>query len=79
LAPDCSATAVREPLVLTGKPWKKDTARFAAPIPIISWLPRTSCPVRAANADAVEMVSARDTSVIPNAAPTSTPTSDHGM
>ena len=41
-APDCSATAVREPLVLTGKPWKKEAAMFAAPIPIISWLPRTS-------------------------------------
>ena len=35
--PACSATAVREPLVLTGKPWKNPAATFAAPIPIISW------------------------------------------
>ena len=41
-APACSATAVREPLVLTGKPWKSPAAMFAAPIPIISWLPSTS-------------------------------------
>ena len=31
LAPDCSATAVREPLVDTAKPWKKPAATFAAP------------------------------------------------
>ena len=49
LAPARSATAVRDPLVLTGKPWKSPAARFAAPIPIISWLPSTSWPVRAAN------------------------------
>ena len=36
LAPACSATAVREPLVLTGKPWKKPAPMLAAPIPIIS-------------------------------------------
>ena len=29
LAPDCSATAVREPLVETAKPWKKPAAMFA--------------------------------------------------
>ena len=46
-APACSATAVREPLVLTGKPWKRPAATFAAPIPIISPLPSTSWPVRA--------------------------------
>ena len=64
-APARSATAVRDPLVLTGKPWKSPAARFAAPIPIISWLPSTSCPVRAANADDVEIVSASDTSAMP--------------
>ena len=36
LAPDCSATAVREPLVEIAKPWKRPAAMFAAPIPIIS-------------------------------------------
>ena len=40
-APACSATAVRDPLVLTGNPWNKPAATFAAPIPIISWFPRT--------------------------------------
>jgi hypothetical protein len=35
-APACSATAVREPLVLTGNPWKNPAAMFDAPIPIIS-------------------------------------------
>ena len=37
LAPDCSATAVREPLVDTAKPWNRPAATFAAPMPIISW------------------------------------------
>ena len=44
LAPACSATAVREPLVLTGKPWKSPAAMLAAPMPIISWSPSTSWP-----------------------------------
>ena len=39
--PACSATAVRDPLVLTGKPWNRPAAMFAAPMPIISWSPRT--------------------------------------
>ena len=65
LAPACSATAVREPLVLTGNPWKRPAATFAAPIPIISPLPSTSWPVRAANADAVEIVSVSATRAIP--------------
>jgi hypothetical protein len=39
--------------VLTGNPWNKPAARFAAPMPTISPLPRTSCPVRAATADAL--------------------------
>ena len=38
LAPDWSATAVREPLVLTGNPWKSPAATFDVPMPIISWL-----------------------------------------
>ena len=37
--PACSATAVRDPLVLTGKPWNRPAAMFAAPMPIISWSP----------------------------------------
>ena len=53
--------------MLTGNPWNKPAARFAAPIPVISPLPWISCPVRAANADAVEIVSARDTRAIPAA------------
>ena len=57
LAPACSATAVRDPLVLTGNPWNKPAATLATPIPIISPLPSISCPVRAANAEAVEIVS----------------------
>ena len=68
LAPACSATAVREPLVLTGKPWKNPAATLAAPMPIISPLPSTSWPVRAANADAVEMVSASATMAMPTRA-----------
>ena len=40
-APACSATAVREPLVLTGNPWKSPAATFETPMPIISWLPCT--------------------------------------
>ena len=67
LAPFCAATAVRDPLVLTGNPWKKPAAMFAAPTPIISRSPSTSAPVRAANADAVEIVSVNDTSAIPSA------------
>ena len=70
LAPECSATAVRDPLVLTGKPWKNEAAMLAAPMPIISPLPSTSWPVRAANADEVEIVSVSETSAIP-AAPAS--------
>ena len=78
LAPACSATAVREPLVLTGKPWKNPAATLAAPMPIISPLPSTSCPVRAANADAVEIVSVSETSAMPSAPATSSGRSDTG-
>ena len=81
-APACSATAVREPLVLTGKPWKKPAAMFAAPIPIISWFAETCWPVRAANAEDVEIVSASDTSAMPSApgrAGRSSPTDTRGM
>ena len=65
--PACSATAARDPLVLTGKPWKKPAAMLAAPMPIISWLPRTCSPRRAANADAVDMVSASATTAMASA------------
>jgi hypothetical protein len=41
-APERSATAVREALVLTGKPWNRPAAMFAAPMPSISWSPWTS-------------------------------------
>ena len=71
MAPACSATAVREPLVLIGKPWNKPAARLAAPMPIISWLASTSWPVRAAKADEVEIVSVSETSVMPSAPATS--------
>ena len=67
LDPACSATAVRDPLVLTGKPWKKPAAMLAAPIPIISWFPCTRSRRRAANADAVDMVSARATTAMATA------------
>ena len=65
--PACSATAVRDPLVLTGKPWKSPAAMLAAPMPIISWLPRTRSPRRAAKADAVDIVSASATTAMANA------------
>ena len=42
LAPACAATAVREPLVLAGKPWKNPAATLAAPIPTISLFPSSS-------------------------------------
>ena len=77
-APACSATAVRDPLVLTGNPWKNPAATFAAPIPIISWLPSISCPVRAANDEAVEIVSVSATSAIPIAPATSSGRSETG-
>ena len=41
-APDWAATAVREPLVLTGNPENRPAARLATPIPASSWLPSTS-------------------------------------
>ena len=74
-APALNATAVRDPLVLTAKPWKNPASTFAAPIPTISWLPSIGCPVRRAYAVAVEIVSARATSVMPRAPATSKPMS----
>ena len=64
-APACSATAVREPLVLTGKPWNKpgrhvrraDADHLLVPVDLLDR-------VRAANADAVEIVSASATNAI---------------
>ena len=77
LAPACSATAVREPLVLTGKSLEEARrAMLAAPIPIISRFPSTSWPVRAANADEVEIVSVSDTTAMPIAPATSSARSD---
>ena len=67
-APDCSATAVREPLVETAKPWKNPAAMFAAPMPIISWSGSTSSPRRAAKLVEVAIVSVSETSVMPTAA-----------
>ena len=78
LAPFSAATAVREPLVLTGNPWKKPAARFAAPTPTISRSPSTSAPVRAANTDAVEIVSVNATNAIPRAPTTSSHRSSSG-
>ena len=66
-APACSATAVRDPLVLTANPWNRPADTFAAPIPIISWFPSTRLPDRPAKADAVEIVSTSATSAMPNA------------
>ena len=79
LAPACWATAVREPLVLTGKPWNRPAPTLAAPMPIISAFPFTSWPVRAANDDAVEIVSVRETSAIPSAPATSRGKSETGL
>ena len=75
LAPPCSATAVRDPLVETGNPWKSPAKALAAPIPIISWLASTSSPRLAAKAVEVAMVSASDTRVMPMAAASSVPMS----
>ena len=76
--PACSDTAVREPLVLTGKPWKKPAKMLAAPMPIISWSPRTRSPRRAANDDAVDIVSARATTAMATAPRNSSGTSAQG-
>ena len=75
LAPACSTTAVRDPLVDTAKPWRNPAATFAAPMPIISWFGSTSSPRRAPKLDEVAIVSARETSVIPTAATSSGPAS----
>jgi hypothetical protein len=64
LAPDCSATAVRDPLVDTAKPWKHPAARLAVPMRIISWFGSTSSPRRAAKLVEVAMVSVSETNPI---------------
>ena len=82
MAPDCSATAVREPLVEMANPWKRPEATFAAPMPTISWSGSTSSPRRAAKLVAVAIVSVRETRVMPTAAMSSGTTSSvlvHGM
>ncbi len=75
-APDWSATAVREPLTETAKPWKNPAAMFDVPIPTISWSGFTSSPRFAAKLVAVAMVSVSDTMVMPTAPRTRGPTSD---
>ena len=65
LAPACSATAVRDPLVEMAKPWKNPAATFEAPMPTISWFGSISSPRRAAKAVAVAMVSVSETRVMP--------------
>ena len=62
--------------MLTGNPWKNPAAMLAAPIPIISRSPSTSWPVRAANAEEVEIVSVSDTTAMPIAPATSSARSD---
>ena len=76
--PACSDTAVRDPLVLTGKPWKNPAKMLAAPMPIISWSPRTRSPRRAANDEAVDIVSARATTAMATAPRNSSGRSPHG-
>ena len=53
--------------MLTGNPWKNPAATLAAPIPIISWFALTRWPVRAANAEDVEIVSTSATNAMPSA------------
>ena len=68
LAPDCSATAVRELLAEMAKPRKRPAAMLAEPTPIISRFGFTCSPRRALNDVESVMVSVRDTRVIPTAA-----------
>ena len=75
LAPDCSATAVRELLAEMANPRKKPAAMLAEPIPIISLFGLTRSPRRALNDVDRAMVSVSDTSVIPTAATSSDATS----
>ena len=75
LAPDCSATAVREPLVEMAKPWKKPAATLAEPMPIISWFGLHLVATAGVRSSTVAMVSVSDTSVMPTAATSSGTTS----
>ena len=75
LAPDCSATAVRELLAEMANPRKKPAAMLAEPIPIISLFGFTRSPRRVLNEVDSAMVSVRDTSVMPTAATSSGTTS----
>ena len=75
LAPDCSATAVRELLAEMAKPRKKPAARLADPMPIISLFGLTFSPRRALNEVDSVIVSVSETSVIPTAATSSGTTS----
>ncbi|MCY1557077.1 hypothetical protein D9M68_938920 [compost metagenome] len=44
-APAASATAVRDALLLIGKPWNRPVAKLATPRPTISWFGLTRVPV----------------------------------
>ena len=77
MAPEDSATAVRELLVDTANPWKNPAVMLAVPMPIISWFGSTSSPRRAAKAVDVAIVSVSDTSVMPIAATNIGATSSH--
>ena len=68
LAPDCSATAVRELLTEMAKPWNRPAPTLEAPTAIISRSAFTSSPRRAAKVDEVAMVSVSETRTMPTAA-----------
>ena len=68
LPPAASATAVREALPLTGKPWKKPAARLAAPRATISWSGSTSRPYLRAKVRESADVSASVMKAMPSAA-----------
>ncbi len=73
--PACSATGVRDELLLTGKPWNTPAATLAAPSAIISWFGSTSSPWRRANVRDSTLVSANETSAMPTAPTASFPRS----
>ena len=76
--PDCSATAVRDPLAETAKPWNMPATTLAPPIPIISWLGSTFSPRRAAKLAEVAIWSVRETSTMPKDAASSGPRDSSG-
>jgi len=76
-APACSATGVLDVDADTGNPPNAPVAAFANPSPRISSLPSTVSPWRAAKTRDSTPVSANAMSAMPNAGPTSEPTSPH--